>query len=95
MYVYIHTYMLFITLGDGPMDPLPRPPNQPIDPAHPCATDRVVDPHAPSVTDSFAPRVDPRVHRVDPRPRSKPHPNRADVALTEPIDHRRPQPYVT
>jgi hypothetical protein len=55
--IYIHTYMIFITLGDGPMDPLPRPPNQPIDPAHPRATDRVrvVDPHAPSVTDSFAP----------------------------------------
>jgi hypothetical protein len=41
--------MLFITLGDGPIDPSPRPPNQPIGPPHPHAIDsaRVIDPTRP------------------------------------------------
>jgi hypothetical protein len=44
--------MLFITLGDRPMDPSPRPPNQLIGPAR-------VDPH---------PRSKPRPDRDDAAP---------------------------
>jgi hypothetical protein len=34
--IYVYIYKLFITLGDGSIGP----PNQPIDLAHQCATDR-------------------------------------------------------
>jgi hypothetical protein len=35
IYIHTHTHMLFITLGDAPIDPSPRPVNQPSDPAEP------------------------------------------------------------
>jgi hypothetical protein len=66
IYIYIHH-------SDGPINPSPRPPNQPIGPAHKRATDRA------RVTDPCTPRV-------DPHPRSKPRPNRADATPTKPTD---------
>jgi hypothetical protein len=81
--------MLFITLGDRPIDPSPRPLNQLTGPTQPRATDRA------RVTNPCAPHIDPRAHRVDPRPRSKLCPNQADVASTEPTDPARPQHHAT